>query len=407
MEIHASEIRFEPSATIPSDVEKIQPLGETLHWIKHLLRRYVVLTDVQQTAIALWVAHAHALAAFDCTPYLSINSATKRSGKTRLLEVLDPLVPRPWLTARTSAAALVRKVDEMRPTLLLDESDTAFGGDKEYAENLRGLLNSGYKRRGVWSCCVGQGANIQTHDFSTFSAKAIAGIGALPDTIADRSIAITLRRRAKTEWVEPWRDRDGRKEAGPFHERLRAWASADTIEALRTARPAIPKQLNDRAGDVWEPLLAIADMAGGDWPAVAVQAAVELSGAVQETDIVTEFLEDLAQVLATETAGTIITTKVILERLIALEDRPWASWRHERPITGRALARMLAPLGIHPARTAAVRGYRREAFDDAFARYIESEASLRHNPNVSGAESAISIVSPKNRLTFQELERPQ
>ena len=120
-------------------------------------------------------SHTHALEASRVTPYLSISSAEPGSGKTLLLEVLAMLVPRPWLTGRTTAAVLPRKVEKVCPTLLLDESDTAFRGDKDYAAALHGILNTGYKRSGSSTLCVGQGANIDFRDFSTFCPKAFAG----------------------------------------------------------------------------------------------------------------------------------------------------------------------------------------------------------------------------------------
>ena len=233
--------------------------------IERFIRRFVVLTDQQAAAVTLWVGHTHVLDAFDCTPYLQVTSATKRAGKTRLLEVLDLLVARPWLTGRTSAAALVRKVDADLPTLLLDESDAAFGGEREYAEALRGVLNSGYRKSGRTTLCVGHSANITFRDFSTFGAKVIAGIGALPDTVADRAIPITLKRRTRDEPVERFRERAARITAEPMHAALVEW-SARAVEVLRVARPDLPADLNDRAQDVWEPLMAIADLAGGSWP---------------------------------------------------------------------------------------------------------------------------------------------
>lgn len=125
-------------------VEEAGDLGGLLTDVQNFIRRYVVLTDDQVVAVAFWTVHTRAIAAADCTPYLQITSATKRAGKTRLLEVLESIVCRPWLTGRTSAAALTRKIDGEQPTLLLDESDAAFKGEKEYAEALRGILNSGY-----------------------------------------------------------------------------------------------------------------------------------------------------------------------------------------------------------------------------------------------------------------------
>lgn len=366
-------------------------LKDTLHDVEVNLRKYVVLTDDQTLVVALWVAHTHAIDAADCTPYLQITSATKRAGKTRLLEVLEPLVARPWLTQRVSAAALVRKIDAEHPTLELDESDAAFKGDKEYAEALRGLLNSGYRRSGRATICVGQGANLTYKNFSTFSPKAIAGIGELPDTVADRAIAITLRRRTNAEPCARWRERDGHVEAEPLHQQLVAWASRTAVlEVLRAARPSLPSGLDDRKADVWEPLLAIADLAGGEWPARARQAALALAGAVEDTDNVVELLRDVADIIEDQ-AGTIVTTKELLARLTALDDRPWATWRHDKPMTGRALARLLGPLGIHPGSTGSLRGYRADAFVDAIARYVPFEVSKRQNVNNDGPESTISI----------------
>ena len=106
-------------------------LSELLADVESYIRRYVVLTEHQSVTVTLWVAHTHVMSAFDCTPYLQVTSATKQAGKTRLLETIELLVARPWLTGRTSAAALVRKVDQDCPTLLLDESDAAFKGEKD------------------------------------------------------------------------------------------------------------------------------------------------------------------------------------------------------------------------------------------------------------------------------------
>ena len=107
--------------------------------------------------------------------------------------MLRRLVARAWYTARVSPAALTRKIDKQRPTLLLDESDSALrSGDEEYGEALRNVLNSGYRRGGAATICVGQGAKIEARDFNAFCPKAIAGFGedSLPDTVRSRSVPI-------------------------------------------------------------------------------------------------------------------------------------------------------------------------------------------------------------------------
>jgi hypothetical protein len=113
--------------TGPTKVPAVADLSELLDELAGFVRRFVVMSGAQADAIALWVVHTHTFDAAEATPYLAITSAEKRSGKTRLLEALELLVARPWLTGRASAAVLPRKVDAERPTLLLDESDRVQG----------------------------------------------------------------------------------------------------------------------------------------------------------------------------------------------------------------------------------------------------------------------------------------
>jgi len=188
---------------VPSEevVEPVEPVvfAELLAETRDFVRKYVVVSEDQLAALVLWVAHSHAFAAAQTTPYIAITSAEPGSGKTRLLETLSPIVRAPWMAARISAAALVRKVDKDAPTLLFDELDATFKGEKEKAEATRGILNSGYNSEGRATVCVGQSANIETRDLKTFCPKALAGIGKLPDTIRDRSIVIELKRKIAGE----------------------------------------------------------------------------------------------------------------------------------------------------------------------------------------------------------------
>jgi len=195
-----------------------------------------------------------------------------------------------------------------------------------------------------------------------------------------------LRRRVASETVQRWRDRDGRAEAAPLYQALTAW-SGPALDQLRAARPALPSQLSDRAADVWEPLLAIADLAGNAWPARGRRAAVALVGTMEDADPTIELLTDIKDIITT--AEAIILTKELIEKLTAQEDRPWATWRRDdKPITARGLAGLLGPLGIHPHRhLRTARGYRVDAFADAILRYLPSQASMCHGPNEYGPES--------------------
>jgi hypothetical protein len=356
-----------------------------LEGLAAFVRRYVVLSDEQAAIIALWVVHTHAFDAADATPYLNVFSAEKRSGKTRLLEVLSLLAARSWLTGRVTAAVLVRKVAAETPALLLDESDAAFKGDREYAEALRGILNAGFRRGGVASLCVQRGREIGYADFPVYCPKAIAGIGKLPDTVADRSVPIELRRRRPGEGVARFRIRKAEREGLFLRDAAAAWAEAN-IERVSSAEPGLPDELDDRAQDIIEPLLAIADEVGAKWPERAREAAVKLlSGEEREEadSLGVRLLRDVRMVFEEERAER-LPTSATLEKLHELEEAPWGSLRGE-PLDARGLARLLKPYGVKPKKLrerdseGTFRGYERTSFEDAWARYVpETPDEVEH-----------------------------
>jgi hypothetical protein len=369
--------------------------SEVLDSVARFLRRFVVLSPEQADAIALWVVHTHCFEAADTTPYLYITSAEKRSGKTRLLEVLSLLVSRPWLTGRVTPAVLPRKIEAEVPTLLLDESDAAFRGDREYAESLRGVLNAGFRRGGATSVCLGRGAEMTYRDFSVFSPKAIAGIGKLPDTLADRSIRIELRRRVRQEEVERFRFRLAKVEAEPIHDRLLKIAD-QILPQLSGLRPRLPEDLDDRAQDVWEPLLAIAEVAGEVWVRRAQRAATKLSGWHARTEgesLGVRLLRDIRMVLGQSRR---LSTKELLDSLWRLEEAPWAG----RELNAEGLARMLRPYGIrsrqwreHEQRQ---RGYLAADFEDAWMRYLpELTCDSRDRPESVCDSNELAVAGPQ------------
>jgi hypothetical protein len=227
--------------------------------VSAFVRRFVVLDDDQAIAVTLWAAHTHVFEAFGCTPYLAISSSEKRSGKTRLLEVLELLVREPLPTANISDAALFRVIDARQPTLLVDEVDAIFG-KKSPRDELRGIVNAGY-RRGATTHRMGGANNTTLQTFSVYCPKAFAGIGdCLPETVSDRAIPIRLKRRTRVQSVERFRLRVVEPEGHALRDRLVEWLEPQ-YDHLADTRPALPDELDDRAQDVWEPLLAVADLA--------------------------------------------------------------------------------------------------------------------------------------------------
>jgi hypothetical protein len=250
-------------------------------------------------------------------------------------------------------------------------------------------LNTGYRRSGKATLCIGQGANLTFRDFSTFCPKAIAGIGKLPNTVVSRAIRIELRRRTKAEPVVKFRERDARIQADPIRAALMTWATDRTIATLKAARPSMPAALRDRAEDVLEPLFGIADLAAsGDWPDQARRAAVALMGSTVDQDINIELLQDIFTVFV---AATFIKSADLVRKLAELDDRPWGDWKNGKPITTRAVADRLKAFGIVPTKNEQDdRGYHRDRFEDAWARYPPFKPSNCRNLNEYGPEVAFS-----------------
>jgi Protein of unknown function (DUF3631) len=359
--------------------------AELLTDVYRFVRRFVSLPEPEAILIALWVLHTHCIDASDVTPYLAISSAEKQCGKTRLLEVLQTLVAEPWFTGRVTAAVLVRKVDDRKPTLLLDESDAAFGGEKEYAEALRGILNTGHRRGGVASLVVGKGAEMSYKDFSTFCPKAIAGIGRLPDTVVDRSILIRLKRAARGEVMERFRLRNLTSESNALRDKLERWARS-VVDHLREARPALPDELSDRPQDGVEPLLAIADLVGKGWSAIARAAIIELCKEARQSDGSNgiRLLSDIRHVFESHNMDKIPSVELV-DALVAIETSPWTEWSRGKPLTAPKLARLLRPFDVSPhtirVGDRTFKGYELVDFEDSFRRYLPAQHSLASKPS--------------------------
>lgn len=354
--------------------------------VSSLLKRYVVFaSDDQVLALALWVIHTYASEAADATPYILITSPEKRSGKSRLLEVLELIVAGGWRVAGVSEAVLFRKIASRRVTLLLDELDAIFGSYVEKTEPIRGVINAGSRRGGSISRCVGPHHEVE--DFEVFCPKCLAGIdsGKLPDTIRDRSIQVGLHRKLD-EHIERFKFSRVYRESEKLTPELEDWA-AEHLEELRDSDPEVPEELNDRSAEGWEPLLAIADQIGGDLPRSAREAAIRLSGTedLEEASFGAQLLADIRYVFIGPEAA--LSSVSICTALKQLEDRPWASWGRGRPSPGfnpRDLAKTLRPYGIRPKTvrvsggpgigpgmqsSQTAKGYQRSQFEDAWRRY--------------------------------------
>ncbi|MGO8958701.1 MAG: DUF3631 domain-containing protein [Streptosporangiaceae bacterium] len=343
------------------------------------LRAYVVFPSAAAAAaVTLWAAHTHLVGQFESTPRLALLSPEKQCGKSRVLELLELVCAGAETLSDASPAYLYRRIGAGEVTILLDEADAIWkrGKSDETAEALRSIVNAGHRRSATVGRVEMNGQAAKLTRFRCYAPAAIAGIGNLPDTIMDRAVVVRMRRRAPDERVRDYRERTTRPEGDALRELLAKWA-ADVADRVGVPWPQMPAGVADRPADVWEPLLMVADIAGGDWPKRAAQACTAfVNGAREDTETVgTRLLGDIRDVFGDADA---LWTETILERLHALDEAPWGDW-YGKPLNPRDLAKLIKP---YQAKSRDVRhdgvvrkGYYRADLLDAWNRYASTATS--------------------------------
>ena len=247
-----------PAPPSSSDSDSAESFATLVEETEQYIRRYVILPEHAYLPVTLWVIATHAVQQFDCYPYIAAVSAVKRSGKTRLAEVLEVLARRPWRGTAPSPAALYRML-EGAPTLLLDEVEALNSKNKsETALILLAVLNAGHRKGATIPRC--DGPRQEVRQFPVYGPKFFAAIGRLPDTLLDRSIVVHMKRRARSQPVERFRMARATAEAKPIQERMARFAQSHTVDIERAYQEVLDadlKFLNDRDADLWTPLFTV------------------------------------------------------------------------------------------------------------------------------------------------------
>jgi hypothetical protein len=363
--------------SVPNAAEGSRMLDE----LREAIARYVILPgDEALTAVALWVAATHVQPALQHAPRLAVVGPAKRCGKSRLLDVVTETVHRPLITVNTSPAVVFRAIGEDPPTLLVDEADTIFGSIKaaERNEELRGLLNAGHQRNRPALRIAGP--EHKPVAFPTFAMAALAGIGDLPDTVMDRAVVIRMQRRKDGERVEQFRSRRDIPALHALRDRLAAWLRPLLDHAAELV-PAMP--VKDRAADTWEPLVIVAELAGGDWPERARSACASMcaaeAGQEDESSLKTRLLRDIRTAFADRGDPEVLRTNDLLTALCQGSEAPWADYG-TAGLNPRHLGLLLKDFGIKSANCRfdagrQAKAFTRAKFTDAWARYCPDDTA--------------------------------
>jgi hypothetical protein len=364
--------------------EKLGP--QTVTRLEDTFSKYLALEPGLPLVLALWTLATHVFDCFDAFPYLAITSPTKRCGKTRLAEIVESLSCNGQRIVGATSAAIFRTIqahelEDGTVTLIMDEAEV-LGTKSDRAEALREVLNAGYRRgQYVPRCERNSEGGFEVTKFNVYCPKVIVLIGNLNDTLADRCIPITMRRRKPGERVERFLYSDAMREAKPIRKELAQWAKRSRREVKKCHRRDL-EFLEDREAELWSPLFAVcAAIAPGkldDLKAVALR----VSGAKQSdepNDMGILILRDIRDVFGRSQQERLATFE-LLYALNAIEESPWATWSRGANLDARRLARLLRPFSIIPHNMRLdddriVKGYERANFEEAWATYLHEDSA--------------------------------
>jgi hypothetical protein len=359
-------------------------LAQTLNGLQAFLLRYVVLRDPRSALwLAAWTLGTWCYRAFRVFPYLSIRSAEKRCGKSRLLHLLARLgFNASPVTAHPTEALLYRSAARTGGVQLFDEVES-LRGDRERFDALITVLNVGFERGGVVTRLERRGRAFVEAPSEAYAPRVLAGIAGLKETLEDRALPLFMFRKRRNEPVTRLTEAS---EAGAQDLREAcALACLGYIGPILAAYAEAPGQLetagiDDRAVDLWSPLLAVVKAAdledAGNRAREVLAQARELSrlrDADGETGQAARAIEALDEIRAER--GERLTPGELLD---AFRARPGWQWVGST----RRLAGLLNALGLW--RQQVSEGPRRRwvymldpaELDDLRSRYGDAEAGI-------------------------------
>jgi len=323
-------------------------IARTLDALADFFTRYVVLRD-RPTAlwIAAWTLATWCCRAFRVFPYLSIRSAEKRCGKSRLLGLLARVCFNASpVTAHPTEAQLYRSAARTGGVQLLDEVET-LRGDKDRFDALISVLNVGFERGGVVTRLEKRGERFVEEPYEVYAPRVLAGIAGLKDTLEDRALPLFMLRKRRSEPVARLtRATDG--EAQALRDQC-ALACLTHIQNILTAYDGAPTVLehegiDDRAVDLWSPPIAMTLVADAEEDGSRTRQLLDLArdlGTARDADAeagTTARLVEALEAVRAERGETPAPAEV----LEALRARPGWEWLKST----RRLAGLLNPLGI-------------------------------------------------------------
>lgn len=366
------------------------------------LARFLSAPEHVLNLMVLWAAHTHARnldgsLATDTSPRMIFLSDKPGSGKTVALSLLMGLSRSASTLIDATPAGLATMISEGDTTIGLDETDILFGAGNAKS-TLRSLINAGYKGGSVWR-------RSNKDVIPLFAPIAMAGLstrwfasGDL-EALRTRCLHITLAKAAGSAPIETYRNREHGPMMHALSGQLARWVDAN-LDAITEVFPAAPEGLHNRDAELCEPLLQVADAAGGHWPTSAREALLavlqnETTEEEREADvpITHRLLADMQVVFAEAGNPPSLPTTDLTEGLLTLPNSPWSELWPNHGAVARELAALVAPLGLTPVNVRqgakVLKGYKRASVAALVAELTAADAATDTDTDASDLDGEL------------------
>jgi hypothetical protein len=387
-----------------SDAPEWRPAtgAELLDAVYNYIRRFAKVSEAQARALTVWVAHTFICRGWGHTSYVHIYSAERGEGKSTVVDVLRALLGVPTVLIRPSMSALYSDVTENpgQPQLI-DEIDKMFTGRNEHDSDIYAFLNAGFQLGRTVPRTNFVGRKRITERFETFCPKVLAGRyeETLDDATRDRCIGIRMEKASWADHVKRWVEKFHLAEGQEIGAKLSMWCESVAEEAWKLD-VWCTTAVGQRVIDIWEPLLAIAELAGGNWLESAKSALVELStGSRAEHDSRgVRLLKDIRAVRDARPPSESIFTSDLAGALAGMREE-WAEYgRTQKPISPTQIARLLARYEIKSVQVwiggKNLHGYHWKQFEKAWETYLSRDTAPSGCASASLADASVSENTP-------------
>lgn len=367
---------------------KVTELQNIVSKLEAFFNRFATFTDAYSLPIALWTICTYLFPNFDAFPYMVITSDTKRSGKTRLGELISFVCSNPRSFGAMTPSAMFRIIEEVQPTIFFDEAEIL---SQESAGTMRSVLNMGYRKGSTVPRTIGG----QVVEFKTYCPKVFILIGDVLDTLRDRSIIVRMKRSAVQN---VFRYETVKAEGEALRDEIQIVIdekSSEIVSAFYDFKGI--EFLTDRDEEIWTPIIVLASVICPErmpeLSRIAVDMATEKTQEKRRyTQLLRDETEDKAQDdeyalrLLSDLNGVFqngserVSSQDAVAALRSLPTAPWRKFRGDG-ITMHNIADMLSRFGLRPCpirvgqgKTSKVaKGYKKEQVAKVYAKHHQQK----------------------------------